>query len=48
MLDNLINIAFLKIFKVPEKLVIRDIRHFLGLHDVLQLLTRSLISCVLF
>jgi len=32
MLDNLINRAVFKIFKVSEKLVIRDIRHFLGLH----------------
>ena len=34
MLDNLIKRAVLKTFKVPEKLVIRDIRDFLGLHDV--------------
>jgi len=34
MLDNLINRAVFKIFKVSEKLVIHDIRHFLGLHDV--------------
>jgi len=37
MLDNLINRAVFKIFKVSEKLVIYDIRHFLGLHDVASL-----------
>jgi len=38
-LDNLINRAVFKIFKVSDKLVIRDItiRHFLGLHDVASL-----------
>jgi len=33
----LINRAVFKIFKVSEKLVIHDIRHFLGLHDVASL-----------
>ena len=28
---------FFKIFKVSEKCVIQDIRHFLGLHDVASL-----------
>ena len=37
MLDNLIDRAVFKIFKVSEELVIRDIRHFLGLHDVASL-----------
>ena len=37
MLDNLINRTVFKIFKVSEKLVIRDIRHFLGLHHVTSL-----------
>jgi len=37
MLDNLIDRAVFKIFKVSEKVVIRDIRHFLGLHDVTSL-----------
>jgi len=35
--NNLINRAVFKIFKVSEKLAIRDIRHFLGLHDVTSL-----------
>ena len=37
MLDSLINRAVFKIFKVSEKIVIYDIRHFLGLHDVASL-----------
>jgi len=37
MMSILKDFSFLKIFKVSEKLVIRDIRHFLGLHDVASL-----------
>jgi len=37
MVDNLIDRAVLKIFKVSEKHVIHDIRDFLGLRDVTSL-----------
>jgi len=34
MLNNLINLAVYKIFKVSDKDVISNIRQYLGLHDV--------------
>ena len=37
MLDNLIDRAVVKIFKVSENRVIHEIRHFFGLHDVASL-----------
>jgi len=37
MLDNLIDRAVVKIFKVSENRVIHEIRHFTGLHDVASL-----------